>query len=102
MTPIDKKINKKVAAKAANAAILLTVAAGFGYYSETGPWLHRALDSFGLIVLVAAAITSLREAWALHRTPAHIRYLAAIQMEFGTRKDGSIDFGPTPSESAQR
>lgn len=101
MTPIDKKINRKVAAKMANGLILVAIGAGFAYYSETGPWLHRALDNFALIVMAVAAYSSFWDAWKLFRTPKAIRYLLAIREEFGTRTDGSIDFGPTPSESAQ-
>lgn len=83
MTPIDKKINRKVAAKVANGLILLAIAAGFGYCGRSGTFLQDTLDGFGLFVTVAAAYTSLCEAWKLFRTPGHIRYLLAIREEFG-------------------
>lgn len=47
MTPIDRKINRKVAVLTAAGLAYAAIAAGFAYYSETGPFLHRALDNFG-------------------------------------------------------
>lgn len=102
MTPTDKKINRKVAAKVTHGLIMATVAAGFGYYGQSGTFLQDTLDGFGTFMTVAAACTSLYEAWKLFRTPKAIRYLLAIREEFGKpdepvklRNGDRVPTGPT-------